>query len=437
LGDQWSFNLGVRYEDVQGNATGGIVTVDTSRVVPRLGASFDVFGDGRYRVDGTFAQYGGKYSEAQFAENTTVGTPRGVFLDYVGPFGIGFDFAPAFDLNNYVPFAANDGTANIKVSEDIESPVVTEFTLSGGMEVGRGGFLKAVYTNRDYDDFVEDFVCAAAAGVPCEGPGDTGITFVSVEGVDVGFTNNTVYDNSSAPERKYQALQLIGRHVLTDSWDINGNWTYQIENDGNFEGEGTNTPGISSTFGDYPGYFNAQRHFPGGRLNDFQEHKIRLWSTYHFDFGGAGRLATTLLGNYNSGTTFSYTATIPRGFSAQQREILTHYLARPGSTQTIFFGERGRGEFEDSYTLDLGLLYNLPVIPAWGLEANLKVDVFNILNEDKLVTWNTSIAANQAGPVDANGLPTTFTPGASFGNAQSNANYLAPREYRFGVGIRF
>lgn len=437
LNDQWSFNLGVRYEDIQSGATGGITTVDTTRLVPRLGASFDVFGDGRFRTDLTFAQYSGKYSEAQFAENTTVGNPRAVFLDYIGPIGSGFDFDPAFDFNNYVPFAANDGTANVVVADDIQSPVVTEFTLGGGFEIGRGGFLKAVYTNREYEDFVEDFVCAAAAGVPCPGPGDTGTTFVSVNGVDVGTQNNTFITNSDALSRTYQAIQLIGRHVLTDRWDINGNWTYQLENEGNFEGEGTNTPGISTAFGEYPGYFVEDRHFPNGRLNDFQEHKIRLWSTYHFDFGPAGRLATTLLGNYDSGTTFSFTSILGRGFSAQQREILSHYFSSPSSQQTVFFGERGAGEFNDFYTFDLGLLYNLPVIPAWGLEVFVKGDVFNILNDDTQIGSNVSVSANAAGPVDAIGLPTTFTPSASFGNAQDNTHFVLPREYRVGVGIRF
>ncbi|MCI0486870.1 MAG: hypothetical protein L0229_09745, partial [Blastocatellia bacterium] len=50
------------YEDIQGDATGGITTVDTSRFVPRLGASYDVRGDGKYRLDATYAQYSGKYS---------------------------------------------------------------------------------------------------------------------------------------------------------------------------------------------------------------------------------------------------------------------------------------------------------------------------------------------------------------------------------------
>jgi len=439
LNDHWSFNLGVRYEEVQGDATGGIVTVDTDRLVPRMGASYDVRGDGRYRFDATYAQYSGKYSEAQFAENTTVGVPRGVFSDYVGPECVGFDCADAFDFNNYEPFAAQDGTANIVMASDIQSPVVTEYTLAGGMELQRGGYVKAVYTNREYDDFIENFICTSGAGVPCPGPGDTGTTFVTVEGLPVGTFNNIVFDNSGAPTREYEALQFISRYVLTDRWDINGHWTYQLTNEGNFEGENTNQPGISSTFGDYPGYFGQDRHFPVGRLNDFQEHRIRAWTTYDFDLGRAGSLATTLLANHDSATTFSLTGTIPRGFTAAQRQILSAYNSLPGSSQSIFFGERGSGEFADATYFDFGALYSLPVITRWGLQIFLKADVFNILNEDKAITWDTSVIVNRAAgdPVDANGFPTTFTPAGTFGEPQDGDDFLDPREYQFGVGIRF
>jgi hypothetical protein len=124
-------------------------------------------------------------------------------------------------------------------------------------------------------------------------------------------------------------------------------------------------------------------------------------------------------------------------FSANQANILSFYDSLPGSTQTIFFGERGAGEFASFYTFDLGVLYNLPVIQAWGLDVFVKADVFNILGDDTLIQHNIAVAANQAGPVDANGLPTTFTEGAAFGDGQQNTHFVAPREYQFGVGIRF
>src|SRR5690606_13444006 len=45
---QLSFDLGLRYERVRSEATGGIVGVDTDTLVPRLAATYDVTGNGAW-----------------------------------------------------------------------------------------------------------------------------------------------------------------------------------------------------------------------------------------------------------------------------------------------------------------------------------------------------------------------------------------------------
>src|SRR4029077_15964773 len=89
-----SLDLGTRFEAVRSNATGGIVTVDTTAIVPRLGATYDVQGNGKTVLQATYAHYAGKYTEAQFGANTTVGNPSLVTYGYTGPAGQGRDFAP-------------------------------------------------------------------------------------------------------------------------------------------------------------------------------------------------------------------------------------------------------------------------------------------------------------------------------------------------------
>lgn len=423
LNKNWSFNIGFRYEQVTGEATGGITTVDTSAFVPRIGASFDPLGNGKYKFDVTYAEYAGKYSESQFAENTTVGNPKLLYGYYIGPAGQGLNFAPGFNPNNYFFYYANDPTANVFTDKDINSPKTREYTLAAGMDLGRGGYLKLIFTDRDVSDFVEDFITM-----------ETGQTDVSVGGVDAGTFDNRVFRNSDAPTREYQALQLQGRYRITDNWTANIGWTYQLKNDGNFEGEGTNTPGISSTFGDYPEILGVaeSRIFPGGRLNDFQEHKIRLWTNYLLDFGRAGAFDLGLVWRYDSPTTFSYTAT-----NQSLATLLANDpgYASPPRTTTIFFGERGVGEYNSTSLFDLSVTYRIPV---WkSLEPYVKFEVYNVLNDDTLQTFNTTVTADPNSPRDSFGFRTGYIKGVNFGKATSAGNHVTPREYFVSAGIRF
>jgi outer membrane receptor protein involved in Fe transport len=113
VGNRVTADLGVRFEKVRTHATGDIVGADTSTVVPRLGVSFDIEGNGRTVAQTTFARYSGRFTERAFGRNTNVGTPSQVLLAYVGPNGQGMDFAPAFDLANYAIIDGNFPTANV------------------------------------------------------------------------------------------------------------------------------------------------------------------------------------------------------------------------------------------------------------------------------------------------------------------------------------
>ncbi|MCL4845857.1 MAG: carboxypeptidase regulatory-like domain-containing protein [Acidobacteria bacterium] len=428
LQDRWqagrnlSFDLGVRYEKVRGEATGDIVTVDTDTWVPRLAASYDLKGDGRYVAQATYAWYSGKYSEAQFASNTDVGNPAGVFAYYVGPEGQGRDFAPGFDPDNYVIYTGSFPTANVFFDSGLSSPVTKEITLSLGGQFGRG-YVKGTYVQRSMSNFVEDFYTL-----------DGGRTTVTRDGITFGTFTNQIYRNSDDPKRDYKALQFIGRYPITARWSVTGNYTLQIENDGNFEGEGTNTPGISSVFGDYPEAFNESRHYPDGRLNDFQRHKVRLWTTYNTNLPfRLGNADLSLLYRYDSPLSYSLAASnVP--LSAVQRNLLAAYASRP-SNQTLYFGDRGSELFDAAHLFDFGLNYEVPVFKS--LRPYLKFDVFNVFNHRKLVTWNTVVRADNTSALDGLGLPTGYTLGPLYGQATSTANYATARRWQIAMGFRF
>ncbi len=422
LNANWSMNLGLRYEQTAAETQANVTTIDTDALVPRLGVSFDPQGDGKYKLDVSYSQYAGRFNQNQFASNTSVGNPSLLYGYYIGPAGQGVDFAPGFDPANYFFYYAAVPTANVFVDRDMSSPVTTEWSASAGMELPRGGFLKMTYVNRDVGNFVEDAIDTT-----------TGTTVVELDGVIAGEFNNIRYRNTDQPQRAYQAVTLQGSYRPTDSWTVAGSWSYQLENEGNYEGELANQPAVVSVFGDFPELYVANRNFPMGRFDDYQEHKVRLWTNYALDLGRAGGLDVGAIVRYDTPLTFSYQATnVP--FSAIQLARDPGYLSAPRD-QTLFFGERGVGEFESTTVVDLSLQYRIPV---WrSVEPWVKTEIRNLLNDDSLVTFDTSVTPDSAGPRDADGLPINFIRGANFGNATSAASHVVPREYRVSAGVRF
>jgi hypothetical protein len=216
-----------------------------------------------------------------------------------------------------------------------------------------------------------------------------------------------------------------------------GHYTVQIRNHGNYEGENTNQPGIPSSFGDYPEILVPERNFPEGRLNDFQRHKARVWSSYDQPLGKFGRLNAGLLWRYDSALTYSLAAANQSPSDIQLSRDPGY--ATPPNLVNVFFGERGSQDFTGAHLFDVALTYDIPVYKS--VKPYVKLDVRNVLNDKTLGAgvsgFNTTIQPDEDGPVDADGIPTSFIRGTNFGEATSNNSYPFPREYRIALGFRF
>ena len=435
VNDHWvaaprlTFDLGLRFENVSSAATGGINSVDVKTLVPRLAGSFDLTGDGKTIVQGTYAHYAGKYNDVQFSRNTNVGNADRFVLQYAGPAGEGRSFAAGFDPANYtVAVSGTFPTANVSFADDLKSPLTKEFTVGLARELGGKGYARVTYVNRHATDFVEDFITV-----------DGGRTTINRNGL-VGTFDNTVYANTDLARREYQAVDFLSAYRLNSALSLNGQWTVQLENNGNFEGESANNPAIPSLIADYPETYVADRSFPMGRLDDFQRHKVRVWANYSLDLHQFGRLDVAPLYRFNSARTFSLVAAAVALTPAQAANN-PGYVRLPAS-QPVFFGGRGSQEFEDYALFDLGVTYGVPV---WqSLRPWVKMEVLNLLNNQQLISWDTTVAADLAGPKDANGLPLNYVAGPNFGKGTSNANYARPRQgmdggrtFILAAGIRF
>lgn len=433
INDRWDVNprlslsLGLRHEMVKSEATGGVNAVDTTTTVPRLGASFDPLANGKFKFDVTYAHYAGRYNPSVLGRNSPVGNPALLYGYYNGPAGQGRNFAAGFDPANYVFYYASVPTGNQFVEDGLSSPVNKEFSIAAGMALPRGGWSKLSFVQRDLSNVIEDFITI-----------DQGCSEIVFEGVEAGCFDNVFLRNSDTPIREYQAVQLQANYGLMRNWTIEGNYTRQLKNHGNYEGEAGQSI-VQSPLGNRP-EIQSPRENPYGRLNLYQRDRARVWTTYDLGLGRAGNLTAGLIWRYDSPQVFSYATTTLRTAAQLNKNPGYKGVAPLGqANQTLFYGERGAGTFGEATSLfDISLSYGLPVFRS--IEPWIKFDIRNALNDDTQTfgtTTVTAVTAANGGTLDELGLPTTFTPAATFGAPRSSNDYVIPREYFISAGIRF
>ena len=436
LNDSWkvtpqlSANLGVRYEHVTGEGPTGAPLTTNHSWVPRLGAAYDILGDGRYVVSGSYSEYVGGANPNNFQRSTNVGNPDLVYYLYVGPEGQGRDFAPGFDLSNYELVGGTFPAITVSNAADLKSPVNREFTVSAGGQFTNQIYGGMTYINRKLRNFIDEFTTF-----------DMGATEVIVDGNNFGFFDNSEFQNTDLPERRYSALALQSRYSLGTRFFADLSYTYMIDFEGNYEGEGVNQPAITPGLGSYPEILVPARNNPVGRMNGYQKHKVRLLTHYNMP---------TSFGNFGLGMVYRFDSGTPYSFVANGQPISDVQAARdpgyatPPTSQSIYFGERGSQIFPSRSAFDLALNYDIPVFKT--ISPWVKATVTNVFNTAYRTGFATGIVPcytpDQAGcggeaPLDADGLPTTFRLASSFGQGRSNADFQTARRFILSAGVRF
>jgi hypothetical protein len=252
---------------------------------------------------------------------------------------------------------------------------------------------------------------------------------VSFAGEPLGAQDVVRIVNSDAPARRYRALWLRGsyRFRFDEVGRIGGQWTYQLDNDGYLDEGAGDRAGSFTPFGDYPEILALDRAFVRGRLAGFQRHQVRLWGI----FDVARDLTAGLVARYDSPRTGSLVDQVPLSPAQLARDP---GYAGPPISQAVFFGSRGAVEFEDSLACDLSLRYTRDVGEAalWG-----QVQVANALGQSALRSFDTTVFADPAGPLDEDGLPLSFEPSPNFGRARGREDFTPPRTVRVSLGLRF
>jgi outer membrane receptor protein involved in Fe transport len=432
--DNWSFNLGVRYDRNDGKDSAGNPISDDSNISPRLGAIYDIRGDGKFRVNASYSKYVSRIQEG-VGGGGGGGNPWYVYYAYAGPQigGVGTGMN-SFDVLTelFTWFFAQGGLAasdligharvpgfNTRFEGDLLSPNVDEYTLGFGTQIGNRGSVRVDYINRDWNDF---YVLATSPNDQVESP------IVEDSFLDVVTTRNA--NGADDLERTYDAIQLQASYRFTPRLNLGGNYTWS-EAKGNTVGESTGLGPFADQIGSYVEYKNFERHNPSGFLPNDQTHKARLWISYDQPLGAFGALNFSVLERFDSGAPYSAVANVnPRAYVTNPG-----YASRPSGV-AYYFSDRGEYRWDDVTATDVAINYALPIS---RFQVFLQGELLNAFDEDAQVNGSTSVTVLQAfnpftdTPVEG----THWRKAGSFGQATQPAHYQLPLTYRFSAGIRF
>jgi hypothetical protein len=442
LNNHWQFNLGLRYDENNGIDASGTKTADDSLVAPRLGAIYDVFGNGRLRLNAGYGTYAAKVAESIGSGGSPAGNPAYIFYLYDGPEISGVSSREAFarveewfnsvggtDATDYIIAATFPGV-NSRISGSLKSPKVDEWTVGVGTQLGRG-FVRADWISRDWANFYTSRVDASTGTVldPFNERTDLRLVETSNEGL----------------ARTHRAASLQISYPFSERTQVGGNYTWS-ETRGNVVSENGGSGPLTETGPNYYPEFTAfERNNPSGFLTNDQTHKVRAWFTYavptpvgNFTFSALQRLDTGAA--YSAIGTVNFVADPALGYAQPNT-----YETAP-ATVNYYFSDRGALRWDDLHSTDLSVNYRLRL---GGAELFVQPEIINIFNNNGAFLGTTSVYTYDNNDGDTINLqpfnPFTETPvegvhymyDPNFGKGRNATDYQLARTYRVSVGIRF
>lgn len=435
LGSKWSFNVGVRYDENDGRNSGGDVISKDSNLSPRLGATWDVRGDGRFRVNASHSRYvsrvqesvgnqggAGGFSWYEYVYDGPVigGADSGLssfdVLEQMFAWLLGQGWSPDSRLEPSSFTGAFINGLNVRLDGTLQSPYVDEMTIGFATQLGQSGFVRLDYIDKDWGDFY----------VGSTTPGH--IAYSEGEPLDI----ITITNCGDCRERSYQGVQVQAGYRFGDRVSTGANYTWS-ETTGNILGEQFNGAATWDNILTYPEYNSFERHRPVGPLSNDQTHKLRAWIGWDVPLGKFGALNLSLLERFDSGRPYQAAAGIP---VQQYVECHPCGYANPPPIRQYFFSDRGEYRWEDATATDIAINYEVPVS---RINLFVQSEVLNVFDEQAQIGGYNFVL--RGAPFN----PFTETPvegvhwvkPALFGQPSGPGSYQQPRTFRFSLGIRF
>jgi len=455
LNDMWrlnsrlSLNLGARYDRNKSKDQGGKQVVEDSNWSPRLGVTWDLKGDGKWRANAGFARYVMGISTAIVDAGSVGGRTATYSYYYRGPSVNTGSSGPYLAADDALPilfawfFGANGQESGYPknlttrnppsvpgvttaVGAGLKAPNSDEYTVGLARELGSKGSMRVDYIYRDYGDFYGDFRDQS-----------TGKVF---EPVSARTFDLLVVRNTNSVQRSYRGISSQVSYRLRPELQIGANYTLSWAR-GSVEGETATDGPTRASANDMPEYRQASWNFPVGYTNGDQLHKVRAWFSYMLPVSQRlGRFDLGLLQRFDSGSNYDWSAAI------DSRPYVTNpgYIT-PVSSPTYYFSGRGEFNRDGIWRTDLSLGWESRLPGVTRARIFFRGVVNNIFNLQGIDGFNTTVQTASSNSAYVAFNPFTDTPvqgvhwgfGPEYGKVTGPGSYQNPREFNFSVGVRF
>ena len=398
LSDRISLEAGVRYELQTGTSDVGSDTVDTGVFTPRVSGTYDITGDGKTLVTGSYGRY--YASIIQGFSDAFASVPQQTNYDNFVWNGSAYVFSNRVQLSG----------STFRPNTDLKPYHMDEGTIGFQRQIGQSLGAGVRFITRKWDNLIDD--------VRTFNPDNTILRQVV---------------NYEPAERKYRGVQFTFEKRFASNWNAQGSYTYSQTRGNHFANNFT-------TLGDY---LDAQCRttadltvgnggiIPCAEVNNGankygapiydRPHNFKLNAAYVRGFGPIN-VTVGMLTDFISKRRYQKERTV---------NVLTPgTLNNNGPTATYYYNELGSDVLDGMENVtDFSTELTWKVMGTH--QAAFRAEAFNVLNnEEKIISNNVTWCGNSA-------TAACTTAVNNFGKASARGSFLQPRRYRFSLIYRF
>ena len=357
ISDNLTLNLGARYSILRGYVKGKSGAVyKASRIAPRFGFAWDIFGDHSTVLKAHF----GRYTEAMYTGVHDRLNP----LEAFGVWSYWYEWE-----GKWYKWYQQELSETI-LADDIKHPYMDQFTIGIERELFKDTSFGISYINRrwksilnTYDilgEYEEVTVYDPITGDPYTvynqiNPGERKLVLANIKKGDP-WINDDVY-------RQYHGVEVLFNKRFSNRWQLLASYVWS---------KCTGT--IDNGFGDDVGW-GGSTYDPNfwinrnGRCTNDPTHMVKIQGSYILPLD----IHFNVYFRYITGNTYT------RGVRFRLDQ----------GRRTILSEQKGSRRYEDRMILDLRLEKTFKFADKFRL--GLMMDIFNVFNDDSITSWGTTI----------------------------------------------